>query len=50
MDKSTLYLLDTNVLLALIHGKQLGSYINHTFGLSDVLNKPIINIVSHGEL
>ena len=50
MDSSTLYLFDTNVLLALVRGNQLGKYLNYTFNLSDVINKPIISIVSHGEL
>ena len=50
MDRNTPYLFDTNILLALVRGKQLGTYLNETFGLSDVLNKPIISIVSHGEL
>ena len=50
MDKGTLYLFDTNVLLALIRGKELGRYINHTFALSEVINKPLISVVSHGEI
>ncbi len=50
MDKGTLYLFDTTILLALIRGRDLGRYINHTFALSDVINKPLISIVSHGEI
>lgn len=50
MDKSTPYFLDTSVLLSLIRGKQLGSYLNQTFGLSEVVNRPLISIVTHGEL
>ena len=50
MDKNALYLFDTNVLLALLRGKGLGSYLNQTFGLSEVLNRPLVSIVSHGEL
>lgn len=50
MDNSAVYLFDTTVLLALLRGKQLGNYLNQTFGLSDVINRPLISIVSHGEL
>lgn len=50
MDKSILYLFDTNVLLALHRGNLLGTYLNQTFGLSDVINRPLISIVTHGEL
>lgn len=50
MDKSILYLFDTNVLLALHRGNQLGVYLNQTFSLSDVINRPLISIVTHGEL
>jgi tRNA(fMet)-specific endonuclease VapC len=50
VDKNALYLLDTSVLLALIRGKHLGSYLNQTFGLSEVLNRPLVSIVSHGEI
>jgi tRNA(fMet)-specific endonuclease VapC len=50
VDKSTLYLFDTSVLLALLRGKQLGNYLNQTFRLSEVINRPIISIVSHGEI
>lgn len=50
MDKNALYFFDTNVLLALIRGKQLGEYLNQTFALSEVLNRPLISVVSHGEL
>jgi len=50
VNKGTLYLFDTTVLLALIRGRELGRYINHTFTLSDVINKPLISVVSHGEI
>jgi predicted nucleic acid-binding protein len=50
VDKGTLYLFDTTVLLALIRGGELGRYINHTFGLSEVINKPLLSVVSHGEI
>jgi tRNA(fMet)-specific endonuclease VapC len=50
VDKGTLYLFDTTVLLALIRGGELGRYINQTFSLSEVINKPLISVVSHGEI
>lgn len=50
MGKGTLYLFDTTVLLALVRGKDLGRYIERTFGLSEVINKPLISVVSHGEI
>ena len=50
MDSATVYLFDTSALLALLRGKQLGVYLNETFHLDEVLNRPIISIVTHGEL
>jgi tRNA(fMet)-specific endonuclease VapC len=50
VDRNAPYLFDTNVLLALVRGGELGRYIIQTFSLSEALNKPIISIVSHGEL
>ena len=50
MDKGTLYLFDTGILLALIRGSELGRYINGAFGLSQVINKPLVSVVSHGEI
>jgi len=50
VDKSTLYLFDTNILLALHRGKQLGNYLNQTFRLSEVINRPLISVVTHGEI
>lgn len=50
MAKDALYLLDTNVLLALVRGKELGRYVAHIYKLPDVLRRPLISIVSHGEL
>ena len=50
MARDALYLLDTNILLALIRGKELGKYIAHTYKLTEVLRRPLISIVSHGEL
>jgi predicted nucleic acid-binding protein len=50
VDKNAPYLFDTNILLALLRGGELGQYINQTCSLTEALNKPIISIVSHGEL
>lgn len=50
MAKGTLYFLDTNVLLALVRGADLGKYIAQTYDLRDVLKRPLISIVSHGEM
>lgn len=47
---SSLFLLDTNVLLALIRGRELGSRIDARFGLRSSPVKPLACIVSHGEL
>jgi|SRR5579863_5694625 len=48
--KSTLYLLDTNILLALVRGKDLGNFIRQTFGLHEPSVRCIISIVTHGEI
>lgn len=37
---SGLYLLDTNVVLALVRGKALGAFIDSTFGLSTGKRRP----------
>ena len=50
MAKDSLYLLDSNILLALVRGKELGKYISQTYRLTEVLRRPLISIVSHGEL
>lgn len=44
------FLLDTSVLLHLVRGKQLGLYIEKTFDLSHAVHRPLVSIVSHGEL
>jgi predicted nucleic acid-binding protein len=48
--KPTLYLLDTNVLLALIRGNELGRYIRQTYTIDDPTNRSVISVVSHGEV
>lgn len=47
---SRLFLLDTNVMLALIRGRELGSRIDARFELRASPAKPLACIVSHGEL
>jgi predicted nucleic acid-binding protein len=47
---SAVYLLDTNVVLQLLRGKVLGRYLASTFGLLNTVNRPLISIVTHGEL
>jgi tRNA(fMet)-specific endonuclease VapC len=47
---STLYLLDTNVLLALIRGNELGKYIRQSFNLDNPTIRSVMSIVSHGEI
>ncbi len=44
------HLLDTNVLLHLIRGRELGKYIDVTFRLSDAVHRPLVSIVTHGEI
>jgi len=45
-----LYLLDTGVLLALIRGNDLGRHIDQTFGLSSAKLRPLVSVVTHGEI
>lgn len=44
------YLLDTSVLLALVRGQELGSHIARRFGLLQTGQRPLVCIVSHGEI
>jgi len=44
------YLLDTNVLLHLIRGRDLGRYISVTFDLANAVHRPLVSIVTHGEI
>ena len=45
-----LYLLDTNILLALIRGKELGERIETSYHLEEQLYRPLVSVVSHGEI
>lgn len=44
------YLLDTNVLLALVRGKTLGVVIDSRFGLRSTINRSMICVVTAGEM
>src|SRR6266545_7828233 len=45
-----LYLLDTNVVLALVRGQALGASIDETYKLSRAKQRPLVCIVTHGEV
>jgi len=45
-----LYLLDTSVLLVLVRGNTLGQKINEKFQLTQMKNRALISIVTHGEI
>jgi tRNA(fMet)-specific endonuclease VapC len=44
------YLLDTNVILHLVRGNSLGKHLASAFGLLDSAYRPLVSIVTHGEL
>jgi tRNA(fMet)-specific endonuclease VapC len=44
------YLLDTNVVLHLVRGSAVGKQIASAFGLLNNVNRPLVSIVTHGEL
>jgi tRNA(fMet)-specific endonuclease VapC len=50
MATSVGYLLDTNILLALIRGKELGEAIDQQYGLRSSLNRSMICVVTAGEM
>ncbi|MBI3682973.1 MAG: type II toxin-antitoxin system VapC family toxin [Acidobacteria bacterium] len=43
-------LLDTNILLELVRNKDLGKQISSQFGLADAVHRPLISIVTVGEI
>lgn len=45
-----LYLLDTNVVLALVRGRELGTYIDRKFGLCHAKQRPLVCVVTRGEM
>ncbi len=50
MSGSVGYLLDTNVVLALIRANPLGAFIDRRFGLRAALNRSMICVVTVGEM
>lgn len=44
------FLLDTNVLLALVRGNELGKRIDEAYGLRAARVRPLVSIVTHGEI
>lgn len=49
-DEPTYYLLDTNILVAYIRAGQLGEHIERTYRLSALAYKPLISVVTVGEI
>ena len=47
---SPLYLLDTNVILHLVRGNDLGKHLVSNFGLMNAVSRPLVSVVTHGEL
>ncbi len=45
-----MYLLDTNVLLALVRGGRLGEYVKNEYRLLSQSFKPLISVISIGEI
>lgn len=50
MSRAAFYLLDTSVLLHLVRGGDLGRFIRRTYELDVVIRRPLISIVTHGEI
>ncbi len=46
----TLYLLDTNIVLTLVRGNSLAAFIDAEFGLRSAKIRPMICVVTHGEV
>lgn len=44
------FLLDTNIVLHLIRNKDLGKRISAQFGLADTIHRPLISVVTVGEI
>ena len=44
------YLLDTSVVLPLVRGNALGSHIDQRFGLRSARQRPLVSVVSLGEV
>ena len=50
MAQSVGYLLDTNIVIALIRANQLGKAIDQQYGLRKSLNRAMISVVTAGEM
>ena len=50
MPEPTTYLLDTNIILALLRDNALGKAVDREYGLSASLNRNLVSVVSVGEL
>ncbi len=50
MPDPTTYLLDTNIILALLRDNPLGKAVDREYGLSASLNRNLVSVVSVGEL
>jgi predicted nucleic acid-binding protein len=48
--RNPLYLLDSSVILHLVRGRALGERIEQEYGLDIAVLRPLVAIVSHGEL
>ena len=48
--KGRLYLLDTSALVNIVRGNDLGKFIQQTYDLLNPATRPLISVVSHGEL
>ena len=48
--QDTPYLLDTNVLLMLVRGGPRGAALDERFGLRSARLRPLVCIVTHGEV
>ena len=44
------YLLDTNIIVALMRANALGRHVEATYGLSPSLNRSLISVVTEGEM
>ncbi len=44
------FLLDTNVVLHLVRGNALGKHLATTFDLMNSVHRPLVSVVTHGEL
>lgn len=48
--RGRLFLLDTSALLNIVRGNDLGKFIQQTYDLLNPATRPLVSIVSHGEL